>query len=235
LTTDGSGLGGGRRRRAAPESSTAGLPERLQHGVPSSGGLPAGRTATWGPAAWRRPASGSGGLLGPAAWQCSRAATWGLAAQQCSPPLLLLFFFSPCSFLFLPEQQLRQGHGACALRSSPSTPSTFPSLSGFAAQQEEKPHGLLDRGRRRTWGTSPWAAAQHREKNWGGFKGGGALGFGESGRRGFHSGARGGHPVAQRRRERAMAGVGHGGRRGRRPCLASRWGRKETGRRDKDG
>jgi hypothetical protein len=41
----------------------------------------------------------------------------------------------------LPESAARQGHGACALRSSPSTPSPFPSLSEIAAQQEEKPHG----------------------------------------------------------------------------------------------
>jgi hypothetical protein len=30
-----------------------------------------------------------------------------------------------------------------------------------------------------------------------------------------------------------MAGVGQGGRRGRRPCLASRWGEEKQGERDK--
>jgi hypothetical protein len=52
-----------------------------------------------------------------------------------------------------------------------------------------------------------------------------------SGRLGIHSGARGGHPVAQRSREAAMAGVGHGAGAAR-PC--ARHGGKRNREREKE-
>jgi hypothetical protein len=80
-----------------------------------------------------------------------------------SPPASPFFFF-------FPEQRLRQGHGACALRSSPSTPSPFPSLSEFAAQQEEKPHGYWT-GAAADLGKSPMGGGAGTGRcGWGGFK-----------------------------------------------------------------
>jgi hypothetical protein len=68
---------------------------------------------------------------------------------------LLLLFFSPCfSFLFLPEQRLRDGHGACGMRLTPvgcrglsagavvlasPTPSFFFRSSGFSFSPSSSP------------------------------------------------------------------------------------------------
>jgi hypothetical protein len=72
------------------------------------------------------------------------------------------------------------------------------------------------------------AAAQYREAGWTAIcRAAARVWRCGSGRLGIHSGARGGHPVAQRSREgAAMAGVGHGAGAAR-PCVASRWGKKE--------
>jgi hypothetical protein len=86
LTTDGSGLGVG-----VLGSGRSGFAAATR-GVASSGGLPAGRTATWG-------TSGA-----TTAFSCTRR-----RRSSAAPPLLLLFFFSPWSFLFLPESAARAG------------------------------------------------------------------------------------------------------------------------------
>jgi hypothetical protein len=70
------------------------------------------------------------------------------------------------------------------------------------------------------------AAAQYREAGWAAIcRAAARVWRCGSGRLGIHSGARGGHPVAQRSREAAMAGVGHGAGAAR-PC-ARHGGKKE--------
>jgi hypothetical protein len=141
-----------------------------------------------GPAAWRRPASGSGGLLGPAAWQCSRAATWqsrGAAAsapprRRSSAALLSSFSSSspPGPFFFLPNQQLGQGHGACGLRLRPAPTRQFrgaaTSTLPWAASSPSSPNSSLSPSpplSSRWTGRSPWGRRRCTGRCcWGGFK-----------------------------------------------------------------
>jgi hypothetical protein len=138
LTTDGSGLGVG-----VLGSGRSGFAAATR-GVASSGGLPAGRTATWGT---------SGAMTAPSCTRRRRSSAAPLSSFSSSSP--------PGPFFFSPNQQLGQGHGA--LLSALSTPSPFPSLSGFAAQHEEKPHGLLDRGGGGLGGLPHGRRRSHRE------------------------------------------------------------------------
>jgi hypothetical protein len=93
LTTDGSGLGVG-----VPGSGRSGF-AAATHRNSSSGGLAC------------RPDSGVVVLRRSDGLQLHRP-----AAQQCSSLSPLLFFSpTPSSFLFLHEQRLRDGHGACGM------------------------------------------------------------------------------------------------------------------------
>jgi hypothetical protein len=104
LTTVGSGLGVG-----VPGSGCSGF-AAATHRNPSSGGLAC------------RPDSGVVVLRRGDGLQLHRP-----AAQQCSSLSPLLFFSpTPSSFLFLHEQRLRDGHGACGMRL------TLPAAKGSA-------------------------------------------------------------------------------------------------------
>jgi hypothetical protein len=123
LTTDGSGLGVG-----VPGSGRSSF-AAATHRNPSSGGLAC------------RSDSGAVVLQRGDGLQLHR-----LAAQQCSSLPPFLFFSSRTA---KPRLQL---HGDCALLSTFSTPSPFPSPSGLRRSMKEKPQWPLDRGRRRILG-----------------------------------------------------------------------------------
>jgi hypothetical protein len=88
---------------------------------------------------------------GPAARRRPSAAPAGGAAVQLPLPLLFLSP-TPSSFIFLHEQRLRDGHGACALRSAFPTSPIFPSSSRLRRSKKENPQGASRQGRRRILG-----------------------------------------------------------------------------------
>jgi hypothetical protein len=155
------------------------------------------------------------------------------AAQQCSS-LSPLLFFSPTlsSFLFLHEQRLRDGHGACALRSAFPTPPIFPSSSGLRRSKKENPQGSSRQGRRRILGPkSP------RRRNTGRT---GAVEFIgrrprvpglESGRRGCGVGARGSIRCASATGRWPWGGARLHGRERQRKREEKRWGKRRADRR----
>jgi hypothetical protein len=142
LTTDGSGLGVG-----VLGSGRSGF-AAATHRTPPQAASPAGRTAAW----WSSGAT--------TAFSCTVRQRSSAALPPPAPPSLLLLTHgetaAPASWRLRPPVHL---------------PHSFPLPLPLwiAAQHEEKPQGLLDRGRRRIWGNPPWGGGAVQGGRWGGY------------------------------------------------------------------